>query len=258
MENISPKSPADFFKEFEKIVKENDVNNTEENFLRRFLIGHHYDIFAALKSVQNYESFIHRHKETWLHLKRSQIEKVMSSQIVEVLEKTGLQDQLILWIRLDNWDPQYTTADEILQVSGVLCELVYLKYKDVKNIDIILDLNNLSLKHIYGLSPKFAKRMVFFMSECLPMYMLHIYVVRQPKIFYLVYSLFKPFLEENIRKSIKICGWNFEVLLVTIGKDNLPVELDGLGDDLDPNRWLKLFYKKKNQIYLQKLGYEFF
>lgn len=69
--------------------------------------------------IQNYESFIHRHKETWLHLKRSQIEKVMSSQIVEVLEKTGLQDQLILWIRLDNWDPQYTTADEILQVYAV-------------------------------------------------------------------------------------------------------------------------------------------
>ncbi|KAJ8975596.1 hypothetical protein NQ317_004437, partial [Molorchus minor] len=85
-------------------------------------------------------------------------------------------------------------------VSGLLCELAYVQIKNVTSIDIIIDCNNFSLKHIYSLSRKFAKRMMFFMSECLPMELLHIYVVRQPRIFYVAYSLFKPFIEDRMKK----------------------------------------------------------
>ncbi|KAJ8960669.1 hypothetical protein NQ314_006061, partial [Rhamnusium bicolor] len=138
----------------------------------------------------------------WLKLETSLIKDILESHIVDVSDKNGLPEQKIVWIRPEKWDPQIFTADEILEVSGLLCELVYVKTKEIKNIDVIIDLHNFSLRHLYGLSRKFAKRMVFFMSQCLPMQILHVYIVRQPKIFYLGYSLYKPFIDDRMKKLV--------------------------------------------------------
>ncbi|CAG9832433.1 unnamed protein product [Diabrotica balteata] len=258
MTSIIEEKKVKKLKELVKIATENKVNRLDERFLKRFLVGRQYDTIAALRAIQNFESFVDRHRNKWLKLKKSRIELILNCQIVEILENTGLQGQHIVWIRLENWDPQLITADEILEISGMLCELLYSKTDEVKYIDIIMDLHNFSLKHMYGLSPKFARRMVFFISECLPVNLLHVYVIRQPKLFYVVFSLFKPFLEESMRNSIRICGNNYDLLKVTIGKDNLPPQLEGTSDKLNPNKWLNLFYDKNTQKDLKLSGYEFY
>ncbi|XP_023014180.2 alpha-tocopherol transfer protein-like [Leptinotarsa decemlineata] len=249
---------SEIFRKFEELARENDVQRLDEDFLRRFLVGHQYDLFQALKALKNFESFINRRRHKWLRHRKSRLETILGSQIVDVLDEPGLQEQKVIWIRIEKWDPQQIAVDEILEVAGLLCELVYARTKEIKSIDVIVDLNNFSLKHLYGLSPKFAKRMVFFMSECLPMRLLHVYVVRQPKMFHLVYSLFKPFIEERMRKLITICGHNYELMTATIGRDVLPPELEGTSDSLAYDRWLTVLYTKKTQKELAICGYEFY
>ncbi|XP_057651394.1 alpha-tocopherol transfer protein-like [Diorhabda carinulata] len=257
MENENKEQKYESFKEFEKLAREKNINRLDKSYLRRFFVGRQYDTVAALKALQNYESFVKRRKERWLTMKKTRIELLIQYQIVEILLSPGIQGQYIVWIRLENWDPGTVEADEILEFSGLLCELLYAEADEIHSIDIIVDLHNFSLKHLYGLSPKFAKRMVFFMAECLPMIMSHIYVVRQPKIFYLVYSLFKPFLDENIRKTIKICGHNYQLLTGTIGKHNLPIEFDGTVNYSKLTRWLNIFHNNRTQKGLKLAGYEF-
>ncbi|KAG5872751.1 hypothetical protein JTB14_016188 [Gonioctena quinquepunctata] len=258
MENVRRESKSGILREFEELARENNVQRLDEDFLRRFLVGHQCDVFLALKALKNFESFISRRRQKWLRHQKTRLEIILGSQIVDVLDKTGLQDQKVVWIRLDKWDPQYITIDEVLEVSGLLCELVYSTMREIKCIDVIVDLHNFSLKHLYGLSPKFAKRMVFFMSECLPMRLLHVYVVRQPKIFHLVFSLFKPFIEERMRKLITICGNSYELMMATIGKDVLPPELDGASETLVSSRWVNILYNKKTLKELAVSGYEFY
>ncbi|CAG9814482.1 unnamed protein product [Phaedon cochleariae] len=247
MENVKQCSEGEIYRTFEKSAKEKGVKRLDEEFLRRFLIGHQYDIITSLKAVRNFESFVDRRRSRWLKLDRNNLEKILLDQIVDVSDKNGLQGQKVVWIRLEKWDPQVFTADELLEVSGLLCELVYAKSKEIECIDVIVDLHNFSLRHLYGLSPKFAKRMVFFISQCLPMRLSHVYVVRQPKIFHLVYSLFKPFIEEKTRNLITVCGYDYDVMFATIGPDILPSEIGGTSTDLVPSRWLKILYNKRVQ-----------
>ncbi|KAJ8933608.1 hypothetical protein NQ318_002771 [Aromia moschata] len=150
-----------------------------------------------------------------------------------------------------------------LKFSGLLCELAYAKKElnreeDIKHIDVIIDCHKLSLRHLYGLSKKFAKRMVFFMSECLPMKLLHVYVIRQPKIFCLGYALYKPFIEDRMKRLIHICGHNYDLMLENIGRETLPPELNGTSKILIPSRWLSILYQENTQEELAKSGYEFY
>ncbi|XP_018569331.1 alpha-tocopherol transfer protein-like [Anoplophora glabripennis] len=257
MENVE--SGGKILCEFRKLATENNIRRLDDDFLRRFLVGHRYDVCAALKAIRNFQSFIERRQDNWLKLEKGLVENILESQIIDVLDEVGRHGQTIVWIRLEKWDPEVFSADEILKVSALLCELVYAKMKEIKFIDVIMDMHSFSLKHLNGLSMKFAKRMVFFMSECLPMELLHIYVVRQPKIiFYLGYALYKPFVEERMKKIIHICGDNYDYLTKNIGRDFLPVYFNGTCENLKSTRWLNVMHQRKIRQDLSLSGYEFY
>lgn len=71
---------------------------------------------------------------------------------------------------------------------------------------IIFDMDGLSLQQAWQFTPQFAKRIVDFLQDAVPLRVKGIHVVNQPKIFQMVFSLFKPFLKEKLKNRIYFHG----------------------------------------------------
>ncbi|XP_049822351.1 alpha-tocopherol transfer protein-like [Aethina tumida] len=257
MDIISISEECDNLVELKKIAVEKQLNRTDEDYLCRYLTGHENNVKRSINALCNYQSFVERRRDTWLNIDKTKLSTILESCVIDVLENQGELEQKVVWIRLEKWNPELFSADDILQISGLICEAIYSKVKIIKFIDIIMDLNNIQFQHLYALSTKFAKRMVFFLSECLPMKMLNIYIIRQPKLFYLLYAVFKPFISERMKKVIHVCGHDFTVLVENIGEKILPQDLDGCAAESLPSRWLEHLYKTRTQKDLQLSGYQF-
>lgn len=55
-----------------------------------------------------------------MNLKLSRLREIFEAQIIDVIDSKGIQDQKVVWIRTEKWNPQVFTADEILEVSTTL------------------------------------------------------------------------------------------------------------------------------------------
>jgi len=93
-----------------------------------------------------------------------------------------------------------------------------IEYKtQIAGTHIILDVEGLSLGHLTYITPSFAMMLVDFVQKCLPTRLKGIHVVNQSFIFNMAFAIFKPFLEEKIRKRIHFHGTNWDSLMVFIG-----------------------------------------
>lgn len=71
---------------------------------------------------------------------------------------------------------------------------------------VIFDMDGLSLQQVWQFTPAFARRIVEFLQEAMPMRLKALHVINQPKIFNMVFQLFKPFLKEKLRGRIYFHG----------------------------------------------------
>lgn len=92
---------------------------------------------------------------------------------------------------------------------------------------VIFDMDGLSLQQTWQFTPQFAKRIVDWLQDSVPMRIKGIYVVNQPKIFNIVFALFKPFLREKLRNRIYFIGNDLEQLHKHISPKHLPAAYGG-------------------------------
>ena len=71
---------------------------------------------------------------------------------------------------------------------------------------VIFDMDGLSLQQTWQFTPQFAKRIVDFLQDAVPIRVKAIHIINQPKIFQVVFALFKPFLREKLRGRIIFHG----------------------------------------------------
>lgn len=71
---------------------------------------------------------------------------------------------------------------------------------------VIFDMDGLSLQQVWQFTPAFARRIVEFLQEAMPIRLKALHIINQPKIFNMVFQLFKPFLKEKLRGRIYFHG----------------------------------------------------
>lgn len=93
---------------------------------------------------------------------------------------------------------------------------------------VIFDMDGLSLQQTWQFTPPFAKRIVDWLQDSVPLRVKAIHVVNQPKIFNMVFALFKPFFREKLRNRIVFHGTDRESLFKHIDSKCLPKQYDGI------------------------------
>lgn len=160
---------------------------------------------------------------------------------------------------LEKWKHKEVSLDEVFKGCVLFLEAAMLEPEtQVNGAVVIFDMDGLSLQQTWQFTPPFAKRIVDWLQDSVPLRIKGIHIVNQPKIFQMVFALFKPFLREKLRNRIIFHGTDRDSLHKHIDPKCLPLEYDGTIDipRVKGEEWFQLLLKcDKEYLALNDCGY---
>lgn len=133
--------------------------------------------------------------------------------------------------KTEKWKHKEVSLDEVFKGCVLFLEAAMLEPEtQVNGAVVIFDMDGLSLQQTWQFTPPFAKRIVDWLQDSVPLRIKGIHIVNQPKIFQMVFALFKPFLREKLRNRIIFHGTDRESLHKHIEPKCLPMCYDGTID----------------------------
>lgn len=210
----------------ELLKGEKDLKCPIENdaWLVRFLRPCKYYPESALKLVKNYYSFKVKHSNVYDGLKPSNERNVFDHNILTVLPNRDQHGRRILIIELGKkWKHHEVCLDEVFKGCVLYLEAAMLEpTSQVAGAIVIFDMDGLSLQQTMQFTPPFAKRIVDWLQDAVPLRIKNIHIVNQPYIFNMVFALFKPFLREKLKSRIIFHGKDRKSLHKSISPKCLP------------------------------------
>ncbi|XP_003707800.2 alpha-tocopherol transfer protein-like isoform X1 [Megachile rotundata] len=212
------------FKELLEAEKDLKVPIDNEAWLIRFLRPCKYYPESALKLVQNYYSFKVKHANVYDNLKPSRERNIFEQNILTVLPNRDQHGRRILIIELGKkWKHNKCNLDEVFKGCVLYLEAAMLEPStQIAGAIVIFDMDGLSLQQTWQFNPPFAKRIVDWLQDAMPLRIKNIHIVNQPYVFNMVFALFKPFLREKLKSRIVFHGTDRKSLHQYISPKCLP------------------------------------
>nr|XP_023025585.1 alpha-tocopherol transfer protein-like [Leptinotarsa decemlineata] len=185
---------------------ENDTNLAVPNydqFLVRFLRARKFDSKKAFHMLQRYFLMKIRCPELFGCPLPSQCSHIFDLQAQNLLPQRDRLGRRIFMIRVDNFDSNKVTIDEIFRTNVLALEHIVREAEtQIAGIVVILDMAGLSLQHAKFFTPYYARKMVELVQETFPLRFKGFHIVNEPFYFDAVVAVLKPFLKEKIRKRV--------------------------------------------------------
>ncbi|KAL1124735.1 hypothetical protein AAG570_001358 [Ranatra chinensis] len=203
-----------------------------EAWLIRFLRPTKFYPESALNLIKHYYQFKIKHKNIYDGLTPSKEKNVFSHDVISVLPRRDQFGRRILVLSLGKkWKHNKVSLDEIYKGAVLLMESAVLEPEtQVSGAVVIFDMDGLSLQQTWQFTPPFAKRIVDWLQDAVPLRVKAIHIINQPYIFNMVFALFKPFLREKLKNRIHFHGTDRKSFHEHIDPSYLP---DSYGGSLD-------------------------
>lgn len=201
-------------------------------WLVRFLRPTKFYPESAHTLVKNYYSFKLKHKDLYDGLKPSKEENVLINNTLYVLPRRDNKGRRILVLELGkNWKHKKVSLDEVFKGAVLFLEAAMLEpASQVAGAQVIFDMDGLSLQQAWQFTPTFAKRIVDWLQDSVPLRIKGIHIVNQPTIFNMVFALFKPLLREKLRNRVIFHGNDRDSLHRHLNPECLPERYKGTLD----------------------------
>uniref|UniRef100_A0A8W7PJJ8 CRAL-TRIO domain-containing protein n=1 Tax=Anopheles coluzzii TaxID=1518534 RepID=A0A8W7PJJ8_ANOCL len=156
-------------------------------------------------------------------------------KIVNVLTNRDRKGRRILIVSCGAvWDPKAVTAEKLFRMFYLVHLVAQLEpATQINGVVIVMDFEGLSLKQVRGLSPSFSKLLLTFLQEAVPLRMKEFHILKQPYIFNMVWTLFKPFIGDKLKKRLYFHGSDMKKLHKHIDPADLPKNYGGTRPALD-------------------------
>ncbi|XP_050453204.1 alpha-tocopherol transfer protein-like [Cataglyphis hispanica] len=217
----------------ELIAGEPDLNvPNEKEFYQMFLRPCKYYPKSAFSLMKRYYRFRLNYPHMYANLLPSKEKTAFYANLVYPLPLRAKDGSRIIIIEAGKrWNPKEVSVN--LFFKGLIM-LLYLALAEprtqIAGGRVIIDVEGFSLTHVTYITPSFAKMVIEFVQKCLPLRLKSIHIVNQSFFFNMAFAIFKPFLEEKIRKRIHFHGTDWGSLMTFIGKKAL---LKRHGGELD-------------------------
>lgn len=221
--------------ELRSLLKEDEeltCPHQNDAWLVRFLRPTKYYPQSAYTLIKNYYSFKVKHKDLYSGLKPSKEENIFAHNVLYVLPKRDAKGRRILVLELGkNWKHKKVSLDEVFKGAVLFLEAAMMEpTSQVAGAQVIFDMDGLSLQQAWQFTPTFAKRIVDWLQDSVPLRVKGIHIVNQPTIFNMVFALFKPLLREKLRSRIIFHGTDRDSLHSHLNPECLPERLKGTLD----------------------------
>lgn len=153
---------------------------------------------------------------------------------------------IALCLCAERWKHKEVSLDEVFKGCVLFLEAAMLEPEtQVSGAVVIFDMDGLSLQQTWQFTPQFAKRIVDWLQDAVPLRIKGIYIVNQPKIFQVVFALFKPFLREKLKNRIIFHGTDRASLHKCISPKCLPANYGGTLEmaRVNGDQWYDLLMK---------------
>ncbi|KAF5274939.1 hypothetical protein FQR65_LT04280 [Abscondita terminalis] len=242
----------------DKIYEQGEIepHRTDDAFLLRFLRAKKFVVRHAYKLLVNYYKFKENNPEFFEDVDFEVIHNVVKDQIITVppyREQTGRR---VMLFRMGLWDPAKYTSAELFQTTMLILELAILEPRaQILGGICMFDLGGLTMQQAWYLTPTIARQIFDIMVTSFPMQIKSVHIVNQPWIFEMIFNLFKPFLNEEMRERIFIHGDNMESLHKEIEPKYLPERYGGVHPDYHTDWMRHCVTTEKIRWELETLGY---
>jgi len=208
----------------------------DDEFLIIFLRACHFYPQSALEKMKTTATFRKEHANLVHGLLCEQLkEKFIQGSVVNVLKNCDQLGRRILIVNCGElWDPSQVPADELFRMLYMVHIAAQLEPEtQIRGVVCIMDFDGLSMKQVKALSPSFSKRLLTFIQDAMPLRMKEVHFVKQPFIFKLVWSLFKPFVREKLNKRMYFHGSDMKSLQKFLSPEILPENYKGTLPKID-------------------------
>ncbi|XP_070153490.1 alpha-tocopherol transfer protein-like [Polyergus mexicanus] len=217
----------------ELITGEPDLNvPNDEEFYKTFLRPCKYYSKSAFSLMKRYYQFRLNYPHIYADLLPSKEKTALFANLIYPLPFRAKDGSRILVIEGGKrWNPKEIGLNTLFRgLIIMLCIAMAEPKNQISGARVIIDTEGLSLSHVTYITPSFAKMMLEFIQKCIPIRFKGIHIVKQSFFFKMAFAIFKPFLEEKIRKRIFFHGTNSESLMTFIDRNAL---LKRHGGELD-------------------------
>jgi hypothetical protein len=195
-----------------------------EAWLIRFLRPTKYYPESAYKLIKHYYQFKVKHAKIYKDLTPKNAKNIFDHDILQVLPKRDENGCRILVIELGKkWKHKKCSLDDVYKGAVLFLEAAIMEpATQISGAQVIFDMDGLSLQQTWQFSPPFAKRIVDWLQDSVPVRVKGIHIVNQPVLFNVVFNFFKPFLREKLRSRIIFHGTDRESLYKHLYQPCLP------------------------------------
>lgn len=237
----------DDLRELLKEEKDLLVPFDNNEWLVRFLRPCKFYPESARDLIKRYYHFKVKHTDIYSGLKPSKEANIFQSNILVVFPHRDQLGRRILVIELGKkWKHKEVSLDEVFKGCVIFLEAAMIEPEtQVHGAVVIFDMDGLSLQQTWQFTPQFAKRIVDWLQDAVPLRIKAIHIVNQPKIFQVVFALFKPFLREKLRNRIYFHGTDRQSLHNHMSPKCLPANYGGTLAEARVNgdQWYELLLK---------------
>ncbi|XP_025831179.1 alpha-tocopherol transfer protein-like isoform X3 [Agrilus planipennis] len=231
-------------RELLKEDKELKVPYDNDAWLVRFLRPCKFYPKSAYDLIKRYYAFKVKHSDVYNDLLPSRETNIFEQNILTVQPNRDQFGRRILVIELGKkWNHKKCTLDEVFKGCVLFLEAAMLEpATQVAGAVVIFDMDGLTLQQTWQFTPPFAKRIVDWLQDSVPLRIKNIHIVNQPYVFNMVFALFKPFLREKLKSRIIFHGTDRKSLHKHMAPKCLPECYGGTLEipRIDGKQWLEL------------------
>ncbi|XP_047477055.1 alpha-tocopherol transfer protein-like isoform X2 [Penaeus chinensis] len=140
-------------------------------------------------------------------------------------------------------DPSKTDMNDAAKAILFMLDLLLEEDETVviTGVEVIMDASTMTFQHAAQMNPSLIKKASTIMQDGYPMRPKGLNYIHTPAAFDTVFSIFKSFMKEKMKKRIHIHGSDLESLHKEIPKEILPVEYGGTNGTVEDikNYWLQ-------------------
>ncbi|XP_054748213.2 alpha-tocopherol transfer protein-like [Lytechinus pictus] len=221
------------------------VFNTDSRFLIRFLRAKKFDVDRAYKSIVKYYELHVKHPDFFEKYHPTGIKHVLDDGYPYVLESTDGEGRHIVAMKTGHWDPrEYPITDIALALFMVIDQLVEDEAAQINGVILLFDLEGVNISQAMCLTPSVAKKLTSIFQNCVPVRVQGIHFINESLLFDGAFTIIKPFMQEKIRKRVRLHGQNLETLHEYLLPSILPDTFGGEIIKYDSLPWRQAFLER--------------
>lgn len=236
--NETPENVQKALKELKELLKNDPSLNfsTDDDFLIIFLRPCKFYAKSAYEMMKRIADFKEKHKELIGNLMPEDVKKAfVENNVVNVLKNRDHKGRRVLIQHGGSlWDPSKVPADEVFKMLYVLHEAAVLEPEtQVRGGVVVLDFEGLSTKQVMAFTPSISMRLLTFIQDAMPLRLKEVHIVKQPFIFNMIWTIFKPFIKEKLKGRLHFHGTKMSSLHKFLEPAHLPKNYGGELPEID-------------------------